>query len=723
MADVLTIDYETRSPIDIKRCGAYAYAASSYTSPMMLAIKEDDRETRMWIAPYFRNLMETEVGDEELQKLIQEAGVIVAHNAFFERSITHFHMPFELPLKKVRCTMAQSCMCGLPRDLDSVAKIVSGGKYLKDRDGHTLMLAMSKPRRLVKTDCERLQPLFVQMGYSEVESDWRKIQAMQKSVLEELAVGRLPADKRLLPYFLVYRESQEEFVRLVEYARQDVRVEYMIYTKLPKLPEAELKVWQLDQQINDRGVQVDVVNAEGISRTLEKYIKELGEEALALTDYEVTSIKSPTSIIKWLRKHGVDVTSIDKESIKYLLTLDLDPKVRKFLEIRQALGKSSVAKYDALLAEAFYDNRCHGLFVYHGAGTGRWAGAGVQPQNLPRPSGSKNLVDTDLYGKEEVYADELDATLLAFGDIGAVKLFWKDPMILSADLLRTMFMAPCGRDFVCADYSAVEARGIAWLAGQENVLRAFVEGLDIYKVAASGIYKIPYEEVDGGGKGEQRQVGKTAILACGFGGGYAAMLRFGADKLGINEEEGTAIVKAWREANSKIVEFWYALTRASVKAMQSPGDRFYAGKRISFRKQGEFLTMRLPSGRNLYYPYPKLESIEMPWSTDVKPVYKKVVTAMTQNVAKQWVREPLSHVKLSENATQGTCRDLLVNGAFNITGAGYDIVLHVHDEIVAEADEGEGNLAEFEALMAKLPDWAEGFPLKAEGWIGKRYRK
>lgn len=201
------------------------------------------------------------------------------------------------------------------------------------------------------------------------------------------------------------------------------------------------------------------------------------------------------------------------------------------------------------------------------------------------------------------------------------------------------------------------------------------------------------------------------------------MLRFGADKLGINEEEGTAIVKAWREANSKIVEFWYALTRASVKAMQSPGDRFYAGKYISFKKQGDFLTMRLPSGRNLYYPYPKLESIEMPWSTDAKPVYKKVVTAMTQNVAKQWVREPLSHVKLSENAAQGTCRDLLVNGAFNITGAGYDIVLHVHDEIGAEADEGEGNLAEFEALMAKLPDWAEGFPLKAEGWIGKRYRK
>ena len=210
---------------------------------------------------------------------------------------------------------------------------------------------------------------------------------------------------------------------------------------------------------------------------------------------------------------------------------------------------------------------------------------------------------------------------------------------------------------------------------------------------------------------------------CGYGGGWNAMLRFGADKFGLTEEEGTAIVKAWREANNKIVEFWYALTRASVDAMRSPGERFYAGKYISFQKRGKFLTMRLPSGRDLFYPFPKLEDVEMPWSTESKPAFKKIVTAMTQNMAKQWIREPLSHVKLSENATQATCRDLLVNAMFNVTKAGYDIVMHIHDEIVAEIDEGKENLAEFEALMVKLPAWAEGLPLKAEGWIGKRYRK
>lgn len=724
MPKVLTIDYETWSPIDIKKCGAYAYAASKYTEPMMLAVKCDEDDARMWIAERFRNLMDTEVPDDELAYLINSAEVLVAHNAFFERSITRFHMPFDLPLEKVRCTMAQACMCGLPRDLDSAAKIVSGGKYLKDKDGHTLMLSMSKPRRLVKSDCEALIPVLNDLGYPLERSEWKKIQVMQKNLLETISSGKKPEDERLIPYFLVYRESQDDFVRLVEYARQDVRVEYMLYMNLPKIPESELRVWQLDQQINDRGVQVDVHNAGGIVKTLDDYTDTLEDEALAITDYQVTSVKSPSSILAWLGSNGVETTSIDKETIKYLLTLDLDPKVRKFLELRQALGKSSVAKYDTLLAEAFYDGRCHGLFVYHGAGTGRWAGAGVQPQNLPRPAGKKNLVDATMFGKDdEVYADELDAAMLASGDIDLVRMFWKDPMVLSADLIRTMFMSPEGRDLACADFSAVEGRGLAWLAGQTNKLEAYASGLDAYKVAASGIFKIPYEAVDGGGKGDQRQIGKTAELACGFGGGWNAMLRFGADKFGLTEEEGTAIVKAWREANNKIVEFWYALTRASVDAMRSPGERFYAGKYISFQKRGKFLTMRLPSGRDLYYPFPKLEDVEMPWSTEAKLAFKKVVTAMTQNMAKQWVREPLSHVKLSENATQATCRDLLVNAMFNVTEAGYDVVMHIHDEIVAEIDEGKGNLAEFESLMTKLPEWAKGLPLKAEGWIGKRYRK
>ena len=722
MTRILTIDYETRSPIDIKKCGAYAYAASPLTEPMMLAVKENDDEARMWIAPKFRNLFPTEISDVELQEMIQNSDEIVAHNAFFERCITKFHMPFELPLEKTYCTMAQALMCGLPRDLDSAAKLVSGGGFLKDKEGHNLMLKMSKPLNFVKNDCETLVPFLVERGYLGENEDWRRVKEIQKDILDKLAIGEEISYDLPLDEFVVYHESKNDFIRLVEYARQDVRVEYMLYTKLPKLPESEHRVWQLDQIINDRGVKVDVKNARGIIRTIDEYTAELADKALSLTGNTVTSMKSTSSIKAWLFSRGVNVTSIDKENVKFLLTLDIDPDVKEFLEMRQILGKSSVAKYNTILAQSFIDQRCHGLFIYHGAGTGRWAGAGVQPQNLPRPSGIKNYVNAHLCNGD-VYADEVDARMLASGDIPAIKLFWKDPMTLSADLIRPMFMASEGMDFVCADFSAVEGRGLAWLAGQNNKLDAYRRGLDLYKVAASSIYKIPYEKIDGGGKGDQRQIGKTAELACGYGGGYGALLRFGADKMGIDEKEGNAIVKAWREANDKIVSFWYALTEASVRAMVYEGERFKAGKYISFKKKGKFLTMRLPSGRDLYYPSAKLEDVEMPWSTETKPVFKKVVTAMTQNVAKQWVREPLSHVKLSENATQATCRDILVNAMQNVEKAGYRVVMHIHDEIVCEIEEGRGDLQEFEDLMASVPSWAEGLPLKAEGWIGKRYRK
>lgn len=722
MKRILTIDYETRSPVDIKMCGAYAYAASPYTEPMMLAVKENDEEARMWIAPKFRDLFPTEISDEELQELITSSDKIVAHNAFFERCITKFHMPFCLPLEKTCCTMAQSLMCGLPRDLDSVAKLVSGGGFLKDKEGHNLMLKMSKPRAFVKSECESLYSKLVDLGFIDSKEDWKQVKVLQKKILDNLSVGEKMPEGLSLKDFVLYYESKNDFIRLVEYARQDVRVEYMVFMKLPKLSESEHKVWQLDQVINDRGVKVDVKNAKGILRTIDNYVEDLQKEALDLTDNTVTSMKSTSSIKYWLETKGLSVSSIDKENVKFLLTLELDPVVRKFLEMRQILGRSSIAKYKTILAQSFVDQRCHGLFIYHGAGTGRWAGAGVQPQNLPRPAGIKNACGILSY-EDDLYADEYDAEMLSSGDIEAVKMFWKDPMTLSADLIRTMFMASEGKEFVCADFSAVEARGIAWLAEQESQLEAFIKGRDIYKVAASGIFKIRYEDVDGGGKGDQRQIGKTATLACGFGGGWGAMLRFGADKLGLTEEEGEQIVKAWREANNKIVEWWYALTKASVCAMQYPGERFKAGKYISFKKEGKFLTMRLPSGRNLYYPSAKVEEVEMPWSTESKPVFKKVVTAMTQNVAKQWIRQPLSHVKLSENATQATCRDLLVNAMMNVEKAGYKVVMHIHDEIVCEIEKGKGNLKEFESLMTKTPSWAEGLPLKAEGWIGNRYKK
>ncbi len=512
----LVIDFESRSPIDIKKCGMYIYWQNPYTEVMMLSVKKDLEPTRVWVPPAFRHLCSTEIEDDELEQLMQTADKIIAHNAGFERQGFKYGMTklgfSDIQLEKVRCTQAQALMCALPRNLDAVARIVSGGKYLKDEDGHKLMLKMSKPRAFVKKECEELLGSLIAEGLLHEDAVWKDVKTLQSKFLEIAAVGII--DAKLAEKFIVYRCIEEDFRRLVEYARQDSQVERMVYDKLPKMPESEIDVWRLDQRINDRGVAVDRASCEGIKKAVNLYVEQLSKHAIEITGGKVTSMKSPSSILSWLRGRGIDTDSIDKEAVNFLLTLELPDDVREFLEIRQKTGKSSVAKYDALLNYSVYDGRARGLFTYHVATTGRFGGNGPQLQNLPRPS-EKNFVKCgEDDNRKEVHAEIEDAPLLASCDFDFVEMYWKDPMILAADLIRPMMKAESGKQFICADYSAVEGRGLAWVAGQGDKVEAFRKGLDIYKVAASGVYKIPYEQVDGGGKGTQRQTGKTCELAC-----------------------------------------------------------------------------------------------------------------------------------------------------------------------------------------------------------------
>lgn len=486
------------------------------------------------------------------------------------------------------------------------------------------------------------------------------------------------------------------------------------------------------------------------------------------------------------------------------------------------------------------------------------SGALIQPQNLTRPStnnmnipeGSKPLDNYDI--------SEMDIELAASGNLDLIQQYWKDPKVLASDCLRAMIHARKGYDFICADYSGIEARALAYLAGEEYVLQGFRDGLDPYKVAATTIYGVKYEDVDK----KQRQVGKTATLACGYGGGYGAFLRFGADRMGIDEEEGKKIIAAWRDGHPMTVKLWHKLVEAAVMAMTNKGG-IYSYRGVSFQYYKRFLLMKLPSGRFLFYFEPKLEDVEMAWSTPEKPAFKKLVTAMTLTPEKQFVRRPLNHLIISENCfsgetkvltdsgwkcikditlfdkvfdgekfvfhgglvckgkqpvqtrlqvratkdhlilvgsawkkfskmeksdwytalevgrnlvgtvfnkdfpatniwsedmskqesevevfdikncgdlhrycvltsegpiivhncTQAFCRDLMVNAMFNLEEANYPVVFHVHDEIIAEVLKGFGSVEEFESIMCKLPQWAEGLPVKAEGWRGEFYRK
>lgn len=746
---ILTLDYETRSCADIKKCGTYVYAHHPTTEILMLAVKVDDSPAVMYIPPAFEYYKMSEIAIKDLNDLIAESKEIVAHNAFFERHITKAKGVklgmLDLPLEYVRDTMAQSSMCGLPRNLDMVSRIVSKGKENKDKEGSKYLMKIIKPKDLNKAEYEAL------LANESIRKPKKicSLEALKKyrrEYIEHLAGGGFPINDDFHRSLIKYYEDKETFLRVVEYARQDVNAEYYAYTKLPKLPESELKVWQLDQTINDRGVLIDRKNAIGIKIFLDNYSAELAEKAISLTDNKVTSIKSPSSVKSWLSDNGLDLGDISKQTVADVLEWDrngkmkieiyeddsqpiieyvpfsLQPQVREFLQYRQQGGKSSVGKYDTMIAQSNIDGRCHGMFVYHGAATGRWAGAGVQPQNLPRPAGASNLVDKDLFSTKDIYADENDASLLATGDLEAVNMFWKDPIVLSADLIRTMFRAPFGWEFVCADFSAIEARGLAYLAGQEDTLDVFRKGLDVYKFEAMKLYKTTYEAVDS----KQRQVGKTCVLALGYGGGWAAMLRFGADRLGLTEEDGVEIVKKWRENNKKITTLWKQLCDTAIIAMECKNTEIKVpcNNNVSFIHSGSFLKMKIPSGRYLYYYAPKVQEVEMAWSTAEKPAYKKMVVAKVVNEKKQFVDKPLNHLILSENLTQAFCADLLRNSLLNIEKHGkYKTVMHIHDEILAECPKGQGDIAEFENLMTMTPEWAKGMPIKAEGWIGQRYRK
>lgn len=675
----LTIDFETRSAAPLKTCGAAAYAQDETTEVICLALKWKEEEPVLWFSPNFRMAIEhlpagtTVVSDRKVRDMIEEADVIEAHNAQFEFFIWKYVMPrygfvsdddettdyCNVIADKLQCSAAKAAMYGLPRSLEQACEI-AGVPQKKDLEGARLMMKLCKPRKALKADILR-------------DHDWR--------------------DRTY------WYGTPEEFAREAVYCMQDVRAEEALSDALPDLPEAEQKVWRLDLAINNRGVHVDVPACNAVINAIEMHSAKMTKRFRELTG--LSSPRQRDATLRELISLGCQMDGLRSADVEKALK-SADGAAKEILEIRKSLSKASTAKYKAFInAKCDSDNRIRGSLMYHGAGTGRWTGRLIQPQNFPRGT-----------------FPDADACIRLFqtGDVDSVEELYGDPMVAASTCIRGMVTPEKGNDFICADFSSIEGRVLAWVAGEETALNVYREGKDPYKVAASAIYGVPYDEVTK----EQRKIGKVAELALGYQGAVGAFSNM-ANVYGVvvPEEQARVIIDKWRGSRPMTKKLWYELDKACRAAILNHGKE-YQYRAVRFRVvKGNKLAIRLPSGRALWYVNPRIGSFTKGGMEDPEAILFDGVESTTR----KWGTQDLYGGKLAENITQAIARDLLVNAMFRVEEAGYPVVFHVHDEIISEVPEDFGSVEAFENLMCLNPSWASGVPLKAEGWRGRRYRK
>jgi DNA polymerase len=513
---------------------------------------------------------------------------------------------------------------------------------------------------------------------------------------------------------IVWWDDDARKQRLFDYCLQDVRTEAGITASVQRLSEYERQVWLMDQRANDRGIRLDRPLAQAAKSMADGVAKKANQQIEELTDGEVTSVTKLKSLRAWMAAQGREVETLRKADVTKLLDDDTLPaNIREALELRAETGKSSVKKIEAMLRAVCHDDMLRGLLLYWGAGTGRWAGRLVQPQNFPARSAHM----PEWHDPEDWVDDIMHAR------VDSVELYAPALEVVALQL-RSMLTALPGRTLVAADYSAIEARVIAWLCGEEWRMEVFRTHGKIYEASASQMFKVPFETIK---KGEAnyslRQKGKVAELALGFQGGKNALITMGAYDMGLADEELPDIVKLWRAASPSIVMGWKDLETAAKEAVRYKGRVTEAlGSRIRFKCSGGFLWLKLPSGRRLAYCQPKLVEKPAPWDAD-KTVWSLEAWSVNSKT-KQWSKRGLYGGLLMENVVQATARDLMADAMLRLEAGGkYLPLLSVHDEVITETTEDVTDAHELETIMSLTPDWADGCPVTASGWAGLRYRK
>lgn len=682
---ILHIDFETRSTIDLRDAGVHDYARHPSTDLWCAAYAFDDEDPEVWLPP--------DPMPKRLRDHVEQGGEIRAFNAQFERVLWREVLTprygWAMPaLEQFHCVMARAYALSLPGDLGGAAAAV-GIEAQKDGAGQRLMMQMCRPRSTAP---------------------------------------------------LRWWDQSDKLDRLIAYCKQDVVVERELDKRLLQLSPSEIRIYHLDQRINDRGVLIDRNLCEQSIKVVKATQEKLDFEMHQLTQGRVGACSNVEELKRWIGAQGVNVESLAKAALLELLDNDLPDKVRRALELRQEAAKTSTAKIRQMLNRSAVDGFMRGNLQYHGAGTGRWAARGAQLQNLPKPTKGRKVDDTML-------------RVLRSGDARAVEMFYGAPLSVVADCIRPMIMAPEGAEVIAADFSSIEARGVAWLAGQDDKLERFRKGEDLYCHFAQAIYGRPITKA---ANPKERDVGKVGDLAGGYGGGVAAFAKM-AKQNGIDLEAIAPAIWAgcsvehfekaeraydkrqnghglsreawmaceilkltWREQNPKTVHLWRDLEDAAVDAVAAPGrETAIPNGKIRFKRAGSFLFCRLPSGRAIAYPYPRLIEKETPWGAKVAGITYKGVHPLT----KQWCDQNFYGGLSAENVTQGLCRDIMAEAMGRVDGPDSLVVLTVHDEIVCYCRQGTLSPAEFEKIVTIPPIWCADLPISAEAWAGPRYKK
>ena len=677
---VLQLDFETRSRVDIKNVGAYEYARHPSTDIWCMAFAFDDEEdVHLWVpcchGPAMVIVDESPNPWQRVYDHVKGGGEIRAWNAQFERLIwTYILGPrygFPIPeLEQFHCTAAEAAAMSLPRKLGDAARVL-GVAQQKDDGGHRLMMQMAKPRKPTKSN----------------PSEWW--------------------------------DDEERRTKLYEYCKQDVRAERDVAKRLRRLSTHERSIYLLDQKINDRGVGVDRELVRSAQKLVGVGMERANEQLERITGGDVTAVTQVGELTKWLQ-HRHAVPNLRKDVLRdMLLEDDLPADVRQAIEIRAEAAKSSTAKLDKMLLYSQSTGRAHGMLLYHGAGTGRWAGMGPQPQNLTRPTVSpiEWFIPFVLAAGEQ--------TELAYDVIENEE----PPLAVVSSMLRSCFRARPGHRLIAGDFSQIEARVLAWIAEQEDLVEAFAKGGKIYERMAAHIYKKNVSEI--AKDSYERQIGKTTILGAGFQMGWKTFQAQTKVQTGISlsDKEASDAITAYREMNHRIKQFWYDIEETAIRAVREPGTVQSVGRegKIRYLHKGDWLWCVLPSGRPLAYAKPLLKERtvhferpngEIDSFTKVGLQFKGV-----SSKTRQWGVQHAFGGFLTENVVQAMARDLIASAMLRAEKRGYENVLTVHDEAVAEVPHGFGSLDEFLALMRVRPNWAKGLPVAAEGWSGPRYRK